>query len=177
MLDLVFCGFMGAGKSKLGRLAAAELQVDFMDLDHVLVEQEGRTISEIFETDGEAAFRVMESRYLEACLALHNRILSLGGGALADRERVERIKSANILVWIDPPFEAILQRVIGDERRPLVRGRTPAEAEAVLRELHARRAPLYALSHIHFRPRPEWLPQESTRNLVHHIRQHLRHVG
>ncbi len=177
MLDLVFCGFMGAGKSKLGRLAATELALDFVDLDQFMVAREGRTIAEIFDTDGESGFRALESRYLDECLGQHNRILSLGGGALTDTARVDRIKASNILVWIDPPFEVILQRVVGDERRPLVRGRTPEEATRFLTELHARREPLYALSHIHFRPRPDWLPAESARNLIHHIRQHIRHAG
>ena len=79
---VVLVGLPGAGKSKVGRLLAERLGVDHIDTDALVVEREGRPIADIFATDGEAAFRVMETEAVADALT-HDAVVSLGGGAAA----------------------------------------------------------------------------------------------
>ena len=81
---VVLVGLPGAGKSKVGRLLAERLGVDHIDTDALVVEREGRPIADIFATDGEAAFRVMETKAVAEALT-HEAVVSLGGGAAAPR--------------------------------------------------------------------------------------------
>lgn len=162
---------MGAGKSKLGRLCAKTLSLDFYDLDHVIVEKAGKSIPEIFASDGEAAFRDLEARCLDEMLQTDHRILSLGGGAIRSVEHAEALKQNDVLVWINPPLDAILDRVIGDSRRPMV-GQDPEVARRTLTELYDRRMPLYDRAHIRFQPHPTWFPQESANKLTSILKRH-----
>jgi len=162
---------MGAGKSKLGRLCAKTLGLDFYDLDHVIVEKAGKSIPEIFASEGEAAFRDLEARCLEEMLLTDHRILSLGGGAIRSVEHAEALKQNDVLVWINPALEAILERVIGDARRPMV-GQDPEVARRSLTELYDRRMPLYDRAHIRFQPHPTWFPQESANKLTSILKRH-----
>lgn len=162
---------MGAGKSKLGRLCAKALDLDFYDLDHVIVEKAGKSIPEMFASEGEAAFRDLEARCLDEMLQTDRRILSLGGGAIRSVEHAESLKTNDVLVWINPAFETILDRVIGDARRPMV-GQDPERARRTLTELYDRRMPLYDRAHIRFQPHPTWYPQESANKLTSLIKRH-----
>ena len=162
---------MGAGKSKLGKLCAKNLDLDFYDLDHVIVEKAGKSIPEIFASEGEAAFRDLEARCLEEMRLTDHRILSLGGGAIRSVEHAEALKQNDVLVWINPPLEAILDRVIGDARRPMV-GQDPEVARRTLTELYDRRMPLYDRAHIRFQPHPTWFPQESANKLTSILKRH-----
>lgn len=162
---------MGAGKSKLGRLCAKNLGLDFFDLDHVIVERTGKSIPEIFATEGEAAFRELEARCLDEMLLTDRRILSLGGGAIRSVEHAEALKRTDTLVWINPALDRILDRVIGDERRPMV-GQDPEAARRTLTELFERRLPLYDRAHIRFEPKPTWFPQESANHLTTLLKRH-----
>lgn len=156
---------MGAGKSKLGRLCAKHLDLDFYDLDHLIVETAGKSIPEIFSNEGETEFREMEARCLDELLKTDRRILSLGGGAIRSVEHAEALKANDVLVWINPEFDMILDRVIGDARRPLV-GQDSERARRNLTELYERRIPLYDRAHIRFQPKPSWFPQESANTLT-----------
>lgn len=162
---------MGAGKSKLGRLCAKALGLDFYDLDHVIVERAGKSIPEIFASEGEVAFRELEARCLEEMLLTDRRILSLGGGAIRSVDHAETLKKTDTLVWINPALESILDRVIGDERRPMV-NQDPELARRALTELYERRLPLYDRAHIRFEPHPNWFPQESANKLTSLLKRH-----
>lgn len=118
-------GFMGCGKSTVGRALAEELGWAFIDLDEEIEKREGTTIASIFDTRGEDAFREME------CEALRERIrtvqmgrpqvISLGGGAFVEDENCELAINNGVTVWIDCPFSMVERRVAGETHRPLAR--------------------------------------------------------
>lgn len=172
-MRLVFCGFMGAGKSKLGRLCARQLGLDHHDLDALIVESVGMPIPQYFAEAGEAAFRQIEAVEFDRILPSDHRILSIGGGALRSVEQVDSLKTDNLMVWIDVPLDTVFDRVIGDPRRPLANaGPDPDTSKAALTALFERRRPLYERAQLHFRPQTEWTPDESAHRLTDLIRRH-----
>jgi shikimate kinase len=118
-------GFMGCGKSTVGRALADELGWTFIDLDEEIERKQGATIASIFDTQGEAAFREME------CDALRERIrtvqmgrpqvISLGGGAFVEDENCELATNNGVTVWLDCPYSMVERRVAGETHRPLAR--------------------------------------------------------
>lgn len=102
-LPIVLVGLPGAGKSKVGHLLAERLGVPHIDTDALIVEREGRAISGIFTTDGEAAFRVMETAAVAHALTGH-AVISLGGGAAAT-PAVRDLLDGHTVVYIDAPHD------------------------------------------------------------------------
>ncbi|HTD95856.1 MAG TPA: shikimate kinase [Edaphobacter sp.] len=142
---LVLTGFMGAGKSTVGRLLAARLGWSFLDLDAHLEQRAGATIPQLFATHGEAHFRRLESTALATALARTQTILALGGGApeeLTNRLLLEQTPGT-LTIFLDAPFPTLYDRCmlqdLGDPAlaRPVLQD--PATAELRF----ARRHPLY----------------------------------
>lgn len=115
------CGFMGAGKSAIGSLLAKKLKIPFHDLDKYLVQKEGRKIPVIFEENGEGYFRQKEWEYLLELTRNFKGVVSLGGGALQNQQIVDHLKLNGLLVFLDVPMEIILDRVLRNPKRPIVR--------------------------------------------------------
>jgi shikimate kinase len=139
---VVLVGFMGAGKTSVGRELARRLGWRFVDLDDEIVAAERRSIAEIFEKSGEPAFRAAESRALASLLAgkPERLVLALGGGAFAQEENAAGIRAAGLpVVFLDATLETLRARCaeVG-ATRPLFR-----EAERFRRLYHERR-PAYA---------------------------------
>ena len=141
---VVLVGLMGSGKSTAGRRVAARLDREFIDADRALESITDRTISEIFETDGEAGFRAIETDVLEELLEHHTpSVIATGGGVvLAEANRRILRDSTVTVVWLDGSPEFLASRVEGKPGRPLLAGDEPAAA--VLARLREERAPLYA---------------------------------
>jgi shikimate kinase len=137
-------GFMGCGKSTVGRALADELGWSFFDLDDEIEGGSGSTISEIFDTQGEPMFRTLEAAALakrvKAVQAGHPQVIALGGGALMNDRNFELVSNHGVVVWLDAPFDLIEKRVAAESHRPLAR-----DAEK-LRELFEIRRPRYALA-------------------------------
>lgn len=134
-------GLMGSGKSSVARaLAARWPDAVARDLDAVIAEAAGASIAAIFARDGEPAFRALEARCLDAVLASgETLVLATGGGAPCQPGAMDKLLSHGPVVWLDAPPAALVARALGDAR-PLLAGRSPAEAEAVLTaQLEARR--------------------------------------
>lgn len=116
-------GFMGCGKSTVGRALADELGWCFYDLDEDIEQSAGCTISHIFETQGEPAFRALETAALRRRIASvrtgRPQVLSLGGGAFSIQENFDLACNHGITVWLDTPYEVIEQRVARETHRPL----------------------------------------------------------
>ncbi len=137
-------GFMGAGKSTIGRRLAQQLGWTFADLDDDIEASEKRSISAIFATEGEEYFRRLES---EALLRRVGRIragtptvLALGGGAFTRVQNREAIAGHGISIWLDCPLDRLWERVSRDSHRPLAHDRARFE------ELYHSRAAVYALA-------------------------------
>jgi len=137
-------GFMGCGKSTVGRALADELGWSFFDLDDEIESGAGSTINEIFDAQGEPMFRVLEASALtkrvKAVQSGHPQVIALGGGALMRDENFELIANNGVIVWLDAPFELIEKRVAAQSHRPLARD------SGKLRELFDVRSPRYALA-------------------------------
>ena len=116
---IVLVGFMGSGKTTVGRELARRLELPFADLDDLIEAAERRSIADIFANDGEAAFRDIE--HWELGRALLGGVLALGGGAYAQERNRELLRGRATVVWLDVPFERALRRVAGAEHRPLAK--------------------------------------------------------
>lgn len=135
-------GFMGCGKTTVGRALAARLEWPLVDLDEAIERMAGRAIAEIFERFGESGFRDLEHRALERqaarCRTSRPAVVALGGGTYAYARNRRLLRGVGPTVWLDAPAETLWQRVQGGSRRPLARDR-----DAFLR-LHASRRASYA---------------------------------
>jgi shikimate kinase len=122
---IYLAGFMGSGKSTVGRVLAESLGWRFVDLDEEIERREGMPVSEIFDTRGEAAFRDMESQALrEQVRSIESgrpHVVALGGGAFVREENFAVISNNGVTVWLDCPFETVQRRLAGFTHRPLAR--------------------------------------------------------
>jgi shikimate kinase len=137
-------GFMGCGKSTVGRALADELGWSFFDLDAEIESTAGSTISEIFDTQGEPIFRALEAAALakrvKSVQSGRPQVIALGGGAVLDDKNFELVLNHGVVVWLDTPFDVLVKRVAAESHRPLARD--PEK----LRELFEIRCPRYALA-------------------------------
>lgn len=133
---IVLIGFMGAGKTTVGRLLAAGLGLCFLDSDRIVEQQAGMTVAELFASAGEAGFRDWEQRVVAALLDRPAALLALGGGAVESAETRRRLAGHRVVYLVVDYAEAAL-RVAGDTGRPLL-------ARGDLRERHDSRLALYA---------------------------------
>jgi shikimate kinase len=127
---LVLTGFMGAGKSTIGRLLASRLNWNFLDLDAHLEARTGATIPQLFERHGEAHFRRLESSALASALGQNNTVLALGGGTpeeLTNRLLLEQTP-ATFTIFLDAPFPTLFDRcMLQDIARPVLADPTAAQ--------------------------------------------------
>ena len=140
MNNIVLCGFMGCGKSTVGKNLAHKTGRHFVDMDRYIEQQEGMTVTEIFSRYGEEGFREREH---QACLALAERsglIIAAGGGALTYARNVDAFRGRDTIVLLDVPLETIRYRLRNDTKRPLLKRPDKNEAMAALYE---KRLPLY----------------------------------
>lgn len=125
-------GFMGCGKSTVGKLLAERLGWTFVDLDEEIERLAGRAIPEIFERDGEPQFRDLERQAFDKqCHLAHGgraRVVALGGGAFADPRTREKLELGGVSIWLDCPVERLWPRVETLSHRPLASDRRQFES-------------------------------------------------
>jgi shikimate kinase len=140
MKNLVLIGFMGSGKSTVGKLVAAHLEMEFMDVDHWIEEKEGVLISEIFECAGEKAFRDIESKAVEELAQKQNLVLATGGGVVLRPSNLEALRKNGVLIHLYVDAETVLQRTKKHAHRPLLKTEDPL---AKIKSLMEERRSLY----------------------------------
>ncbi len=140
--NLVLIGFMGSGKSTVGRELHHRLGYPLVDMDHVIEQRAGKSIAEIFASEGEEKFREMETALLEELFdpSAPRRIISTGGGVVGRKRNRELLRSLGYVVWLQAPMEVILQRTSKNRDRPLLRTEDPATR---ITSLLGTRDPLY----------------------------------
>jgi shikimate kinase len=143
---IVIIGFMGTGKTTVGRLVAERLGRRFVDLDVAIERLAGRTIAEIFRGDGEPAFRRLETEALERALHDADTVLATGGGAACREPNVSMMLERGRVVALSAPPEEVLKRAGRASGRPLLDGAEDPLAQA--RELLRQREPFYARAHV-----------------------------
>lgn len=141
MQNIVLIGFMGCGKTTVGRLAAQKLGWPFVDTDQMIAVQAGRTIPEIFQAEGEAGFRRRETAVLEGLESRRAQVVATGGGIVTQPRNVPLLRQLGFVVWLNAGEDVIYERVMRNRNRPLVQTANPQET---IRELLAARRPLYA---------------------------------
>ncbi|MEA3188796.1 MAG: shikimate kinase / 3-dehydroquinate synthase [Chthoniobacter sp.] len=139
--NIALIGFMGTGKSSVGRLVARKLQWRFADTDQIVEKRAGRSISSIFADDGEPLFREQERAALEALRDEDGQVIATGGGIVTRAENVQLLREIAFVVWLTADEETIFERVSRNAKRPLLQTPNPRETVATL--LHERR-PFYA---------------------------------
>ncbi|MDP3850926.1 MAG: shikimate kinase [Luteolibacter sp.] len=140
--NIVLIGFMGCGKSTVGRELHHRLGYPLVDMDLVIESRAGKPISAIFADEGETAFRDMETRLLMelAESTAPRQIISTGGGVVGRSENRTLLRDLGYVVWLDAPVSVILERTGKSRARPLLQDDDPA---ARARKLMAEREPLY----------------------------------
>jgi shikimate kinase len=138
--NIALIGFMGTGKSSVGQLVAAHLHFTFLDTDHVIEARAGKTISEIFTQQGEAAFRELEKRIVGELVTRKKTVISTGGGLPANPDNLASLKTHSLVVclWASP--EKIWERVRSQTHRPLLNEPDPL---AKIHRLLNEREPFY----------------------------------
>lgn len=140
MNNIILCGFMGCGKSTVGKNIARKTGRRFVDMDKYIEEKENMSVAEIFAAYGEDGFRDREH---EACRELsekHNLIIAAGGGALTFERNTAVFKGKDKVVLLDVPLETIRYRLRNDKVRPLLQR---PDKDKVIAELYNKRMPLY----------------------------------
>ncbi len=140
--NIILEGFMGSGKSTVSELISDKLELELIDTDEAIEEAEGRKISEIFEQDGEEAFRDMETELMEMVISEHMRetVISLGGGLPVREKNRELLKRAGKVVYLRTSPETVYDRLKGDDTRPLLKSENPL---ARIKELQDKRGKIY----------------------------------
>jgi shikimate kinase len=134
---LVLIGFMGAGKTTVGRLLAAKLGLPFTDSDHVIEARSGKPIRQIFTAEGEPAFRALEHDVIAGLLAGPGGVLAVGGGAPLHEGTRDLLAGAAAVVYLRVSYAEAIRRVGGDGGRPML-------ARPGVKQLFAERDPRYA---------------------------------
>ncbi|MGN0334092.1 MAG: shikimate kinase [Lachnospiraceae bacterium] len=146
MKNVVLMGFMGAGKTTVGKMLAGAEHYQFIDTDEQIEKEQNRKISDIFDQDGEEAFRQMETDYLRKLEAEQRPfVLSIGGGMPVREENRELLRKLGIVVYLEASKETIIQRVSGDVNRPLLQGGSLEEKVTAL--MNAREAVYLETAH------------------------------
>ena len=123
MKNIILMGFMGAGKTTIGKKLSKALNWEFIDTDAYIEEEQGRKISDIFAEDGEMAFRDMETDLLKRLQNGENQfVLSIGGGMPVREENRALLRNLGMVVYLKTSKEEIIRRVSGDKNRPLLQG-------------------------------------------------------
>lgn len=140
MTNVFLIGFMGSGKSTIAWCLAKNYGMDMIDMDQLIVEREGMSISDIFTQKGELYFRDAETKLLIEMEMEQNKVVSCGGGVVLREENVHAMKKCGQVVLLDAKPETILERVKDDDNRPLLRGNKNVQ---FIRDMMAKRQPKY----------------------------------
>ena len=138
--NVILVGFMGAGKSSVGRILATRLGRCFVETDEMITATEGRPIPEIFAEKGEAHFRALEDEAVRLLALKRGDVIATGGGLPCGAGRAEALRAIGTVVWLSGDFGALYERALRGGDRPMLSGKTREQADA----LYEARKPFYA---------------------------------
>lgn len=140
MKNIVLTGFMGTGKTEVGKILSQKLGLSLVDADAEIERDQKTTITDIFQRLGEAAFRDIETSVIRRLSALNNIVLSTGGGVVLRKQNMELLRENGIIVCLAASPETILRRTGTSGHRPLLQTDNPLQK---IRELYDFRKPYY----------------------------------
>ena len=145
MTRIFLTGYMGAGKTTLGRALAAEMGIPFIDLDHYIEKRYCKTIAQLFAEKGEEGFREIERRMLHEVGEFEDVIISTGGGTPCFFDNIEYMNAQGTTVYLDVPVERLHIRLsIAKGKRPLIKDKNDEELRAFIAEQLGKRLPHYS---------------------------------
>lgn len=139
-VNLYLVGFMGTGKTTIGRAVAHRMGFALIDSDHDIERRAGKTIPQIFATEGEAAFRRMEHDFIHGGHPAMRTVVACGGGLVVQPGMAETLRARGVVVCLHASLETVLRRTQGNRNRPLLDVDDPMER---IRTLYAVREPIY----------------------------------
>jgi shikimate kinase len=139
-INLYLVGFMGTGKSTVGRYVAKQMDFQFIDSDHEIEQVQGKPVSAIFAEEGETRFREMEREFVLHGHPSEKCVVACGGGLVVPDGMIELLHARGIVMCLHAPIETIIERIMHTTHRPLLQGGDPAQR---LRDLYAQREELY----------------------------------
>lgn len=141
--NIVLVGFMGTGKSTVGRVIAQKLGFHFIDTDDVIEQTSKAKISDIFAEHGEVYFRDLESQAVKSVALMKNQVVATGGGVVLRSSNIDLLRTGGPIFCLNATPKAIWDRVRSSQSRPLLRGPDPLKKIETLLD---KRAPYYALA-------------------------------
>ncbi|MFI3325290.1 MAG: shikimate kinase [Clostridia bacterium] len=140
-MKILLCGFMGCGKTSIGKRTAKLLNYKFVDMDIYIENKENLTVKEIFAKKGESYFRDLETKICAELCQFDNIIIASGGGTVMKKENIEVLNKANCkIIFIEVPIKALQERLKRDTRRPLLQRNDRNE---FIENLYNERYPVY----------------------------------
>ena len=137
---IILIGFMGTGKSTVGRIAATMLGFQFIDTDALVVQKNGCSIAQLFETEGESFFRNEETEALQSLQERSRVLIATGGGIVTQPQNIPIMKGLAPVIWLTASEDVIFERVSRNKQRPLLQTPNP---RGTIHELLEKRLPLY----------------------------------
>ncbi len=148
MMTIFLVGFMGCGKSTLGKKLAKNLDFNFIDLDDFIEDCEARTIQEIFEINGESYFRKLERFYLLKLIKNKNTVIAVGGGTPCFFDNISQMNKNGLTIYINMPTKALVNRLKSSNKfRPLIEGMKEIELKDYINKTIKEREVFYDKSH------------------------------
>jgi shikimate kinase len=133
--NIVLTGFMGTGKSTVGKSVADKLGMQFIDIDHLVEQDQEMYISEIFSLKGEAYFRELESKFVQKVSQYTNVVIATGGGVVLNRDNINNLKKNGIIIRLKANIETILRNTSKNNTRPLLQnGDVRSRIEEILKQ-------------------------------------------
>lgn len=143
--NIFLCGFMATGKSSVGKQLAAAIRYRFADMDDLIERETGMSIPQIFASQGEPAFRELESRMVERIAAWTGYVVATGGGTVVNPQNLQTLKRSGVVVCLTADIRTILLRAGAGETRPMLQG---GDKQERIRQLLQLREPFYAQADI-----------------------------
>ena len=143
-MKLFLIGYMGAGKTTVGRLMAKKLNCPFIDVDCFIENRYHKTVSKIFEEKGEAGFREIEHRALQEISSYENVVVSTGGGLPCFFDNMDLMNQTGITIYLKDNIDELTNRLIcNKQNRPLIKGKNPEELQEFIETTLEKREPFY----------------------------------
>lgn len=139
--NIYLVGFMGTGKTTVGKILAEKLGREFVEMDEEIEKEEGKKIVDIFRQNGESYFRKIEKEVLKRIASCFNLVVSCGGGVIVDKENLKILKETGVVICLKAKPSIIYERTKKTKERPLLNVPDPLKK---IKELLAKRAPFYA---------------------------------
>jgi shikimate kinase len=148
-MNVVLIGYRGCGKTTVGRLLAERNDAAFIDTDELIVHQSGRSIAEIFASDGEPHFRKLEEAAIKLATESKNRVLSVGGGAVESNRNQSTLRNYGTVIWLQANADSLWKRISSDAQSLEQRPDLASGGLEEVRQILERRTPIYAkLAHL-----------------------------